>query len=191
MLWQNFNDLISFHIFGKNHIGGDMDSDLISSHLLLVTGQSYESCRDNVLRFFHHTILVKYDRVEVIAEESVSALQDDFMAKLADGVAQNRQRVVQLLAELRREGFGDLGKWGTMPQGYPSKTVHEIAHLLDGFFGIDSTFYNLLDDSHWVTEPLLQEMGKNPQRYWLIRADGRSQVADIDRISFLRRLGKE
>ncbi|MBU0968118.1 MAG: hypothetical protein KKA54_17270 [Proteobacteria bacterium] len=168
-----------------------MDSDLISSHMLLVTGQSYESCRDNVLRFFHNTILVKYDRVDVIAEESVSALQDEFKEKLAEGMGQNRQRVQQLLGELRHEGFGDLGKWLAMPQGYPSKTVHEIAHLLDGFFGIDSAFYNLIDDSHWVSDTLLQEIGANPQRYWLIRADGRSQVANIDRVPFLRRLGKE
>ncbi len=168
-----------------------MDSDLLSSHLLLVTGQGFESCRDNVLRFFHNTILVKYDRVEVIADQSVSALQDEFQEKLAAGMAENRQRVEQLLSELRQEGFGELSNWAAMPQGYPSKTVHEIAHLLDGFFGIDSTFYNLIDDSHWVSDTLLQEMGKNPQHYWLIRANGSSQVADIDRVPFLRRLGKE
>ncbi|MEW6518838.1 MAG: hypothetical protein AB1461_05445 [Thermodesulfobacteriota bacterium] len=168
-----------------------MDSELISSHLLLVAGEDFAGCRDNVLRFFHNTILVRYDGVSVIAEESLSALQDEFQARLADGVAQNRQRVEQLLAELRQEGFGDLGNWTAMPQGYPSKTVHEIAHLLDGFFGIDSTFYNLIDDSHWVSDLLLQEIGANPQRYWLIRANGSSRVADIDRVPFLRRHGKE
>jgi hypothetical protein len=168
-----------------------MDSDLISSHKLLVAGQSYEACRDNVLRFFHNTVLVKYDRVRVIADEAVSALQDGFMEKLEDGVEQNRRRVGQLLAELRQEGFSELGAWQNMPQGYPSKTVHEIAHLLDGFFGIDSAFYNLIDDSHWVSAQLRQEMSRNPVRYWLIRADGSSQVAEADRVPFLRRHGRE
>lgn len=168
-----------------------MDSDLISSHMLLVAGQNYEACRDNVLRFFHNTVLVKYDRVRVNADESASALQHDFMEKLESGMEKNRQRIGQLLAELRQEGFGDLSKWLSMPQGYPSKTVHEIAHLLDGFFGIDSAFYNLIDDSHWVSGQLQQEIGRYPERYWLIRADGSSQVAEIDRVPFLRRLGVE
>jgi len=168
-----------------------MDSDLINSHMLLVKGQDFESCRDNVLRFFHNTILVKYDRVKVIAEESASGLREDFMKILESGVGKNRQRVEQLLTELRQEGFGDLSKWQSMPQGYPSKTVHEIAHLLDGFFGIDSAFYNLIDDSHWVSAQLRQEMGRYPERYWLIRADGSSQLPEFDRVPFLRRHGKE
>ena len=168
-----------------------MDSDLISSHMLLVAGQNYESCRDNVLRFFHNTVLVKYDRVTVIADESASALQDDFMVKLESWVEKNRQRVGQLLTELRQEGFGDLSNWQSMPQGYPSKTVHEIAHLLDGFFGIDSAFYNLIDDSHWVSAQLQQEIRRYPERYWLVRADGSSQLPEVDRIPFLRRHGKE
>jgi len=168
-----------------------MDSDLINSHMLLAAGQNFESCRDNVLRFFHNTILVKYDRVNVIADESASALQKNFMELLESEVEKNRQRVEQLLTELRQEGFGDLGKWQSMPQGYPSKTVHEIAHLLDGFFGIDSSFYNLIDDSHWVSAQLQQEIGRHRERYWLIRAYGSSQLPEFDRVPFLRRHGKE
>ena len=35
-------------------------------------------------------------------------------------------------------------------QGYLSKTLHILSHFLDGFIGIDSYFYNLIDDSHWL-----------------------------------------
>ena len=178
-------------IHHKNHLGGDMDSEMISSHLLLVTGQDFGSCRDTVLRFFANTILVKYDRVEVLAEESLPAVRQGFQDRLAEGMAGNRQQVAQLLAELKDDGFADLDTWAAMPQGYASKTVHELAHLLDGFFGIDSTFYNLIDDSHWVSDALLRQIEVNPQHYWLIRANGSSQVADIDRVPFLRRFGKE
>ena len=168
-----------------------MDADLSNTHLLLVEGVAYELCRDHVLQFFHKNVLVKYDRVTVVADDSFSAQQAGFMTRLAAGLGQNRQLVLQLLTELQQEGFGDLGRWQEMPQGYLSKTVHEIAHLLDGFFGIDSAFYNLLEDSHWVSAQLQQEIGRYPERYWLIRADGISHMPQVDRLPFLRRYGTE
>lgn len=168
-----------------------MDSDLLSSHLLLVKGDSFETGRESVMHFFRKTVLVKYDHVEIIADESVSAGQSGFRKKLAEGTGRNRFRVEQLLSVLQEEGFSDLGNWLKMPQGYASKTVHEIAHLLDGFFGIDSAFYNLVDDSHWVTERMQHEIDDNPGEYWLIKATGSSHIPEIDRVPFLRRHGTE
>ena len=168
-----------------------MDADLSNTHLLLVEGENFELCRDHVLQFFHKNVLVKYDRLTVVADASLAALQDDFMPQLEAGLEKNRQLVQQLLAELQQEGFGDLGRWQQMPQGYLSKTVHEIAHLLDGFFGVDSAFYNLLDDSHWVSAQRQQEIRRRLERYWLIRAEGSSHVPQVDRLPFLRRLGTE
>ena len=172
-------------------MGEEMDADLSNTHLLLVEGENFELCRDHVLQFFHKNVLVKYDRLTVVADASLAALQDDFMPQLEAGLEKNRQLVQQLLAELQQEGFGDLGRWQQMPQGYLSKTVHEIAHLLDGFFGVDSAFYNLLDDSHWVSAQRQQEIRRRPERYWLIRAEGSSHVPQVDRLPFLRRLGTE
>lgn len=178
-------------IFHEYNMGEEMDADLSNTHLLLVEGENYELCRDHVLRFFHKNVLVKYDRVIIVADDSFSAQQDGFTTRLEAGLEQNRKLVQQLLTELQQDGFGDLGRWQQMPQGYLSKTVHEIAHLLDGFFGIDSAFYNLLDDSHWVSTQRQQEIRRCPEHYWLIRADGSSRMPQVDRLPFLRRLGTE
>ncbi|MBI5556237.1 MAG: hypothetical protein HY885_01210 [Deltaproteobacteria bacterium] len=168
-----------------------MAGDLINSHTLLVAGSGFAPCRDHVFGFFQASVLVKYDQVTVVAEESISAAHDGFMRQLESGMMQNRKILQRLLAELGQEGFTDLNRWPEMAQGYISKTVHEIAHLLDGFFGIDSAFYNLIDDSHWVSASLLKEIRTSPDRYWLIRADGVSLAQQADRVPFLRRLGTE
>jgi hypothetical protein len=168
-----------------------MDNELFNTHLLLVRGEGYESCRDHILAFFQKNVLVKYDRVTVVAEASVCARQERFASLLEAGMQHNRETLQQLLAVLQQEGFGELGKWQKMSQGYASKTLHEIAHLLDGFFGIDSAFYNLIEDSHWVSTHLHEAIRRDPDRYWLIRADGISQIAQADRVPFLRRHGTE
>ena len=49
--------------------------------------------------------------------------------------------------------------------------LHVITHLLDGFFGIDSYFYNLVEDSHWVSEELRATIKTSPSRYWLIAVE--------------------
>src|SRR4030043_54062 len=55
-----------------------------------------------------------------------------------------------------------------LPQGYKSKILHVITHLLDGFFGIDTYFYNLEEDSHWVSEELKEKIKTNPPIFWLL-----------------------
>ncbi len=52
-----------------------------------------------------------------------------------------------------------------MPQGYKSKMLHVITHFLDGFFGIDTFFYNLEEDSHWVSEELQKKIAEAPTYY--------------------------
>jgi hypothetical protein len=52
--------------------------------------------------------------------------------------------------------------------GYPSKVLHILTHMLDGFIGIDSAFYNLVEDSHWLSEPLRTTILRNPEGYWLV-----------------------
>ena len=59
-----------------------------------------------------------------------------------------------------------------METGHLSNTVHTIAHLLDSFFGIDSCFFNLVEESHWVTDSLKKEIRENPSLYLLVNVKG-------------------
>jgi hypothetical protein len=39
---------------------------------------------------------------------------------------------------------------------------------LDGFFGIDTYFFNLEEESHWVSVELQKSMEAAPSAYWLL-----------------------
>ena len=41
----------------------------------------------------------------------------------------------------------------------------------DGFIGIDSYFYNLIDDSHWLPQATAKAIQKDPNHYWLLHID--------------------
>ncbi len=73
----------------------------------------------------------------------------------------------------RGEGVSLLNDLENMPQGYRTKMLHVITHLLDGFFGIDSYFYNLEEDSHQVSEELKKKMAGELTDYWLLPVEGR------------------
>jgi hypothetical protein len=55
-----------------------------------------------------------------------------------------------------------------LQQGYVTKVLHTLTHLLDGFIGIDSVFYNLVEDSHWASEGLLKALQDTAGEYWLV-----------------------
>ncbi len=156
------------------------------THLLLVNGPDFDSCRRQVEKFFARTILVKYDSLQVVAEKSCHGEDRQFWEKLSTGIAENRNLTTELLTELKEAGVTDLDALTTMPQGYASKILHTIAHLLDGFFGVDSCFYNLNDDSHWLSEPQHALIKKKPANYWLLHVEASSQTGDADQVSTLR-----
>jgi hypothetical protein len=56
----------------------------------------------------------------------------------------------------------------TLKQGYATKILHTLTHLLDGFIGIDSAFYNLVEDSHWVSGELAEAIRVAGAEYWLV-----------------------
>lgn len=168
-----------------------MADDFINSHLFLVEGGAFEECSKKVAHFFDKNELVKYDSVEILAHDSFSGNSAVFWAKLDDGLAGNVQQIKKLLNELKDEGYGELEKWHSLPQGYTSKIVHTLSHLLDGFFGVDSVFYNLIDESHQVIELLREKIEKNTDNYWLVKVSCRSFGGEADRVPFLRRTGKE
>ena len=136
-----------------------------------VGGDSFAVCGDQVRRFFDLTSLVIYDCIEVRQERSFAATAPGFQGAVEAAIAENRRTVDGLVAELARTGIVSLDELPGLQQGYPSKTLHILAHFLDGFIGIDSFFYNLLDDSHWLPSPTRQRIVEQPGQHWLLHLD--------------------
>lgn len=143
----------------------------IAQHRMLVGGDSFVACGDQVRRFFDLTSLVIYDCIEVRQEKSFAATSPGFQGAVETAIAENRRTVGGLVAELARTGIVSLDELPGLQQGYPSKTLHILAHFLDGFIGIDSSFYNLVDDSHWLPKPTRAAIGRQPGSFWLIHVD--------------------
>ncbi len=158
-------------------------------HDFLVAGPDFDTCARKVERFFEKNVLVRYDRVHSDASQSLPASEKDFNTRLQAAIELHREVIKDLVDTLEEEGGADLSQWHTMEQGYVSNTVHTLAHLLDGFFGIDSRFYNLVDHSHQVSDVLMEKIPQSPQEFWLIKTEGSSDGPDTDRLPFLRKQG--
>jgi hypothetical protein len=149
------------------------DHDLHKSsyrHTLLVKGHDFASARNRVLHFFKQYQLVRYSRVTISEADALNALQDRFMNAVGHALEENRRIVHDLAEELRAEGICTLEDLERIPQGYQSKMLHVITHFMDGFFGIDTFFYNLEEDSHWVSEEFLRKIRSEPSFFWLLTA---------------------
>lgn len=143
----------------------------LAEHKVLVAGDSFEHCRDQVEKFFALTSLVIYDCIETRREFSRCALEPSFATELAAAEERNRLMVASLVGELEKLAGDRLASLRDLPQGYASKTLHILSHFLDGFIGIDSFFYNLLDDSHWLPSPTRQRIVEQPGQHWLLHLD--------------------
>lgn len=141
------------------------------THWLLCAAADFASAGDAVQNFFQKTILLSYDVLEAVEEGSCSAEVEGFWQALEAGITANRLVLAGLLDDLKAEGCQRIDDLPGLAVGYPSKVLHIIAHLLDGFIGIDSVFYNLLEDSHWLSEGLRQTILTTPSRFWLVRVD--------------------
>jgi hypothetical protein len=161
-------------------------ANLEIAHDILLAGPGFESCRQRVQRFFAGTMLLRYERLLVPEEEAVSGAEDRFGARLAQGLAANRGLVAELLANLKEEGFTALDDLRGLEKGYLSKILHTVAHLQDGFIGIDSRFYNLEEDSHGVSRELQRKIAADPGNYWILRAQGIIGVSGDDPLDALR-----
>lgn len=143
----------------------------ISRHKILLAGDSFEHCSRQVHKFFDLTSLVIYDCIEARQEQSCSGLDTHFLDRISEAESHNRRMVRELIAELESTGVKNTADLQNIEQGYVSKTLHILSHFLDGFIGIDSYFYNLLDDSHWLTPQTQAAIAGNPRHYWLIHLD--------------------
>lgn len=144
----------------------------ISQHNILVAGDSFAHCDQQVHKFFDLTSLVIYDCIEIREQISVSGLDARFLELIDQAQLRNREIAKRLIAEISHSGIKKTEDLINIEQGYLSKTFHILSHFLDGFVGIDSHFYNLLDDSHWLSEETRQLIDENPAHYWLLHVDG-------------------
>jgi len=156
------------------------------SHDVLLGGSDFASCSKHVNHFFDSTRLLRYDEVLVLENESINGSENEFRTRLQEGLASNQQAIGELLENLKEEGFVTLEDLRALEKGYVSKIFHTIAHLLDGFIGIDSRFYNLEEDSHGISRDLQQKILSAPQNYWVLRVKGRIASAGEEPFHALR-----
>lgn len=151
------------------------------SHLFLATGSDGRTARSHVLHFLDQTTLVKYDRIHIVEEHILSAEKKKFWPGLEASILENRRVIAGFINELTECGVNRFDDIKNLEQGYQSKILHTIAHLLDGFFGIDSCFFNLIEDSHWLSPALKEKIMENPGQYWLVEAHPVFEASQPDR----------
>ncbi|MGV1100640.1 hypothetical protein ACUUL3_14685 [Thiovibrio sp. JS02] len=160
------------------------------SHRILVMGPDLGKSMAHALRFLERTPLVQYDSARAIAAESCPGTDSRFWPWLEEGIAANRQVLAKLFADLRAAGTRDFQDLLHLPQGFQSKIIHTAAHILDGFFGIDSVFYNLAEDSHWLSETLRNQITAAPEEFWLIKLVATLEALEHGSVSSLRSFEK-
>lgn len=128
--------------------------------------------------FFQRTQLVRYDLFSIDERGSKPGSHPRFNACMAAAIEKNRHILKGLVTDLENTGTRRTSDLLSLPQGYPSKILHIVTHFLDGFIGIDSAFYNLVDDSHWLTDQTRQAIAAQPDGYWLIPVDGFSDTPE-------------
>jgi hypothetical protein len=143
----------------------------ISQHNILLGGESFAHCSQQVHKFFDLTSLVIYDCIEIREQQSVSGLDAEFSNLIQHAEQRNRDIAQRLIVEISQSGITNVFDLINIEQGYLSKTFHILSHFLDGFIGVDSYFYNLLDDSHWLSTETSKLIEKNPEHYWLLHVD--------------------
>lgn len=145
---------------------------MIFAHTLLVFGNDYETCCQQAYDFLKARKVLQYDRLETVKAESCSGTDRNFRRRLNASIEKHRENISFLVNELNQVGFYLVNDLEHMDQGYPSKVLHMLSHMLDGYICVDSRFYNLIDKSHQVPPNTTANIKKSPQRYWLIRING-------------------
>lgn len=143
-------------------------------HNILVSGADLETCEHHVRLFLEKSQLVHYDTITVDRTASLDATDGRFEKLLEQGMEGNRTVLADLLDKLVKEGCREMADIITLPQGFQSKMLHTICHLLDGFFGIDTHFYDIDEMSHWITENRQQQLEERPSQCWLLKIKAES-----------------
>ena len=138
------------------------------SHYFLVRAQTAELAAHHVERYLAGNQLISYAEFFVHPEEVLGGAHAQFRETLELGLAANDGFARQMLDHLKEEGVTTLEQLLQLKQGYATKLLHTLTHLLDGFIGIDSVLYNLVEDSHWVSAELTEAMRTKAGEYWLV-----------------------
>ncbi|WP_419176505.1 hypothetical protein [Desulfosediminicola sp.] len=150
----------------------------IAQHKILVAGNSFEQCCDRVRKFFDLTSLVIYDCIQVIDELCHHGPDADFFPELKKAEQKNQLTINSLIDELESAGINRISDLRSKDPGYSSKVFHILAHLLDGFIGIDSYFYSIESDSHRLSDQARSQLQSAPDKYWLIHLDCYSELPE-------------
>jgi hypothetical protein len=142
-------------------------------HIILVKGPDFQACKARILDFFQQYQLVRYSHITVLENDSLPASDPGFGDRLDQAILENRRILHELIGECQREGIRTLHNLEDIPQGYKTKMLHVITHLVDGFFGIDTFFYNFEEDSHWVTDDCRGKIASEPSRHWLLSLEAK------------------
>lgn len=137
-------------------------------HTFLVRSRSGRSAARHVERYLAGNQLITYADFFIRDEKICNAADERFQVVLDRGLAANRAFGRRMLEHLKEEGLTTLEQLQDLEQGYATKILHTLTHLLDGFIGIDSAFYNLVEDSHGVSAKLADAIAAEPELYWLI-----------------------
>jgi predicted DNA-binding ribbon-helix-helix protein len=148
----------------------DENKNLVAPAFLVEADSYAKSCK-KVMYFLETTSLVKYDSVAFSTELAFSASDHAFWDMLSNVLEKNKQSINTLIDELQRSGYRQISELAEMKQGYLSKTLHVLVHFLDGFIGVDSSFYNIIEDSHQISDSLHKKIKQSPQNYWLLKGN--------------------
>ncbi len=140
---------------------------MLVEHWFLVQAENFKKACSRIRGFLEKYQLIAYERI--FFEKGLRPEDPLFWQKLEETIAQNRHFVEENLELLYREGYQEIPDLKNLPQGYLSKQLHIIVHFLDGFFGVDSFFYNLEEDSHWISPELYRQLKEKNAEFWLVK----------------------
>jgi hypothetical protein len=152
-------------------------------HFILVSGPDLATCEHHIRLYFEKSQLVQYDSIEIDHSHCMNATDSKFEKLIKQGIDSNREIVSDLLRKLNREGCTNLQDILTIPQGFQSKLLHTMSHILDGFFGIDSKFYDIDEISHWITDNRRKQITGSPETCWLMKIEAQSVYEGFEKVS--------
>ncbi len=137
-------------------------------YYFLTQAPDNDSAQKQVLHFLNHTDLITYDRFEIHHPGCLNGSQHNFWPCVEEKLQQNRAFSALVLEEIKATGVAKLEDLLQLAPGYPSKLLHILTHMIDGFISVDSSLYNLVEDSHQVSATLRENIQATPEKYWLI-----------------------
>ena len=154
------------------------------SHYFLVRSQTATLSGQHVRRYLAGNQLITYAEFFVREGDILNAEDQRFWPLLEQGLEANLAFTARMIDHLKDEGIVSLDQLAGLAQGYATKVFHTLAHMVDGFIGVDSVFYNLIEDSHQVSAPLATSIRNAPGEFWLVPVrTGRLQASVLHKVA--------